>query len=460
MPDLIPNQNLGAMFGSSVGSGLGGGLGAGLQALAEHKLQELHGAKFWKSLGLDDETARSFAAAPEKLQRVLLDRLEGANVGSQGQQQQSQMGQQLMQQPNQNDLSHLAAQPEELGQLGQSIQQQMQQQGQPNQIQMLQMLGMLPQEQGVNPFMQQPQQMQKQQPSQNQLAQLQQMLQQQPQQPGKVTLGANPAERRHREMLKEQQLKRASKENAEAFKATSSYREKVNNQAEEYENNLFRIKEAKALEKEGNLNSQAYLTFLNAAGLEGVEGLINGDTSAYNKIMADFQKGAKDVYGGRITNQELEQFLKTIPNLYMSPSGRAKIFSMMEYWNRGGIEKQKIMTQIMKENGGIPPYDLHEQVIKRSKPRMDQLANKFKEDLKEALTLSQKQQGSSKLGTAAAHAAGKLVRNIPQGLAGAGLGAYGGARIGALGGPIGALGGGVLGGLAGLGGASLKRSKS
>jgi hypothetical protein len=340
---IVENPNASSrLFGA-----LGSGLGEGLAQLAQNKVQEVQGAKFWSSLGLPQETALAFARAPESVQKSLLDRLEGIGLGG-GQEQSSQ--QQINPQVNE---------------LGRSIQEQV---------------------------------------------------------PSGIRLGANSQERRHREILNEQKLARHSKENAAAFKATDAYRTELNNKAESAEGNLFRIKEAMDLEKEGNLNSQAYLTFLNAAGLENVEGLLSGDTQAYNKILADFQKGAKDVYNGRITNQDLDQFLKTIPSLYQSPQGRSRIFKMMEYWNKGDVEKQKIAQKITKENGGVPPYDIHEKVIKRSKPVIDHIAKQFKESLKEALTLTQKQQGSSKSSVAAAQIAGTAAKPVGGALLGAGIG--------------------------------------
>lgn len=393
MPELIPNQSLGGIFAQNLGSGLG----SGLENLIQHKLNEVQGVKLWKSFGLDDQTARSFASAPVELQKSLLDRLEGSSIGYQSHQ----------------------------GQIEQPMQQDQQQIGQ----------------------QQVPSQMQ-----QQQLNQLVQPIQQPEQQLGGFKLGPTKEERRHKEILNEQKLARQSKENSSAFKETAAYRTQLNDKAEAAEGNLFRIKEARALEKEGKLNSQAYLSFLNASGLENVEGLINGDTSAYNKILADFQKGAKEIYGGRISNAELEQFLKTIPTLNMSPSGRSKIFNMMEYWNRGDIEKQKLAQEIRKENGGVPPLDLQEQVIERSKSRLDKLAEKFKDNLKNALELAQRQQGSSKASVAASHGLGKLIKNLPRALTGAVGGAYLGSRVG----PAGIIPGAAAGGLAGLSGLGVK----
>ena len=124
----------------------------------------------------------------------------------------------------------------------------------------------------------------------------------------------------------------------------------------------------------------------------------------------------------------------------------------MKYWNRGAIEKQKIMREVIKENGGVPPMDLREQVIERSKPRLNKIADQFKKDVKEALELAKKTKGSSTFAVGASQAAGTLLNRLPKALAGAGIGAIGGGNLGKFLGPQGALIGAGIGGLAGLAG--------
>ncbi len=76
--------------GGNIGSAFGTGLGSGIQALANNKLQQIQqqqqtakAAQFWTGLGLDPQMAHQFASAPEAIQKSLLDRLEGVNLGGQ-----------------------------------------------------------------------------------------------------------------------------------------------------------------------------------------------------------------------------------------------------------------------------------------------------------------------------------------------------------------------------------------
>lgn len=78
--------------GGNIGSQFGTGISAGLQTLLGNKLGQIQqqqqtakAAQFWSGLGLDPKMAYQFASAPESIQKSLLDRLEGVNIGGQQQ---------------------------------------------------------------------------------------------------------------------------------------------------------------------------------------------------------------------------------------------------------------------------------------------------------------------------------------------------------------------------------------
>lgn len=80
---ILPQEE---SFGGKLGTGLGSGIGAGLQNLAQMKLNEISQQKqsalkgrFWQDLGLP----ASIGSLPDTVQRGLLDRLEGVNIGAQ-----------------------------------------------------------------------------------------------------------------------------------------------------------------------------------------------------------------------------------------------------------------------------------------------------------------------------------------------------------------------------------------
>lgn len=308
MPDLIPNQSLGSMFAQNLSSGLG----QGLQALAQHKINELtqqkevnEGAKFWKSLGLDDQTAYAFASTPKEVQKSLLDRLEGSNIG----QQQSQM-------------------------------------------------------QGIS---EQPMQ------QQNQLDALGQFAQQSQQKPGQLTLGANPIERRHRETLAQQ------KELAQ-HKETKELRHEIVQKSKAAKEDLRDLDRLEELQNSGKLDTPGYTEFLNRSGLD-IQALKSPESEEFQKIQANFLRNAKQYFGGRISNYEVESFLKTIPTLSNSNEGRKRIIANLKNIARGAIEYNSALKEVISENKGVPPFDLEERIDDKIDKRLDKISDQFKKDL-------------------------------------------------------------------------------
>lgn len=66
-----------------------------------------------------------------------------------------------------------------------------------------------------------------------------------------------------------------------------------------------------------------------AKALEGA----NAQTQLYIKNLAEWQKGAKEIYGARITNFDLQSFMAMLPTLANSEQGRRLILKQMKYVN-------------------------------------------------------------------------------------------------------------------------------
>jgi len=384
MADYIPNQSLGGMFAQSLGTGLG----EGLKALTEHKLGEVmkqkelnQGAQFWKSLGLDDQTAYAFASTPKEVQKSLLDRLEGASIG----------------QPQQ------AQQPSAMGQQGQIGQQQLAQAiSKPGQVG-------------------QPQQ----------ADQLQQPVQAQP---GQITLGANPLERRHRETLAQQ------KEIAQQ-KISKEVRHKIVEDKKVARQELHDLNRMEELNEGGKLDTPGYTSFLERSGLD-ISALRSPDSEEFQKIEAGFLKNIGSYFKGSISNNEITQFLKTVPNLSQSPEGRKRVIAMLKIPARAKLEYATALKEVLAKNKGIPPFDLEEQIEDIVDTRMDKLAEQFKRDLAKPVPKSQPQ-----FVTALQSAAGSAAKPVGGALLGAGIGSIFPGVGTALGAGLGALGGVGLGAL-------------
>lgn len=416
---------------------LGGGIGAGLNALAEHKLNEILKArqideqsKFWKGLGVPDDMARAISTQPPDVQKYLLDRLEGASLGGQ-QQEVSQPSANPIERAYSNDMQQPQQQPSYQDMFGS-------QEAVPSYRDFSGILSqMAPQQQqmSASPMMQQPQQ---------NIASP--MMQQGVQQVGATAprgpiIGPSSQERRHREILEEKRLNRMSKEQRENWKDTEKFREEVRKNGDSGKEELFLTDALKDIEKTGNLNEQAMIGLLQSAGLNDVPGLKSSDTEYFEKVTANFVKGAKAAFGGNVAVREMDAFLKTVPNLMQSPEGRKKIYAVMDYFARAKVEKNKVMNQIIKEHNGNAPRDLATEVEDRFEPKQKQLTEKFNTELSRALELNEKQQASPGWKALLAHYGGKALKSIPGALLGAGTGALKGGLPGAaIGAGLGVLG--------------------
>ena len=346
----------------TLGSSLGTGLGQGLAALAHGKLNQIvqqkeaeRNTQLWKSFGLPEETARSFASAPVELQKSLLDRLEGASFG--GQQQQAQPGQEGQQQvAQQQQMAPQQAQP------GQPVGQQ-QQAGQ------------------------------------------------------QITLGPSSVERRHRETLGQQ------KELAQ-YKATKEIRQEITKNAFEARQDLKDFDRMEALEKESKLDSAGYAEFLKRSGYD-IPALMNEGSEEFNKIQANFLRNAKTYFGARITDADLNQFLKMVPSLSQSPEGRKRVMANLRYISRAKLGYFDAMKEVIAENKGTPPMDLDERVFDKTEKKMDALVDKFKEDLAKPVP-----KGQNKFITALQAGAGDIVGGAGHAIKGAGKGAIAGYALG------------------------------
>ncbi len=220
-----------------------------------------------------------------------------------------------------------------------------------------------------------------------------------------------------------------SKRDIAQIKATkeelSDFRKK-HKVAKEDLQSLERLEE---LEKNNELDSETYNAFLEGMGLD-LPALRSPGSQEFNKIVNNFIRNIKDIFGARISNQELEQFMLTLPNLSQSPEGRKRVIANLKKVARTNYEYGKVAQEILRDHKGIPPIDIADQVEERIDKRLDKVSDQFKVDLKRPVPES-----GNKLGVALSYGAGKA---IP---------VTGGAVLGGLvGGPIGAALGGALGG--------------
>ncbi len=100
----------------------------------------------------------------------------------------------------------------------------------------------------------------------------------------------------------------------------------------------------------------------------------------FSKTINDFTVSAKDSYGSRVTNFDLNQFMKRLPNLANSEAGRKKIIEQMKIINDLNSLREKTLHDVIDKHGGIRniDYDEAERLTnKKIKKQTDELKKKF-----------------------------------------------------------------------------------
>lgn len=108
--------------------------------------------------------------------------------------------------------------------------------------------------------------------------------------------------------------------------------------------------------------------------------LANAETQAFVKTINDFTTKAKDSFGARVTNFELNRFMKRLPTLLNTEEGRSVILRQMEIINQiNNLHDQALLDAFDKE-GGLRniDYDKAKKIAdKQSKPMVENLKKEF-----------------------------------------------------------------------------------
>lgn len=230
------------------------------------------------------------------------------------------------------------------------------------------------------------------------------------------SLFTSPHEKREQEKLamKKQQLN--SQEKLLALKETKKYVETLKDQEKAARESDLRLNRMVKLVERGKLPNAGLWSFLTkiedlgplatgAAGaalghvfpgighaVGGIVGALSSplagaaksviktgspDIEEFEKLSADFVKNAKQYFGSRLTDADLRVFMQTLPTLMQTDAGKKKVIENLSALNElAGIEA-KAARAIIKENGGIPPLDIEQQVKDRVSDKLDAVAKRF-----------------------------------------------------------------------------------
>lgn len=104
------------------------------------------------------------------------------------------------------------------------------------------------------------------------------------------------------------------------------------------------------------------------------------DSQEFVKIMNDFLSGAKDTFGARVSNFEVNSFMRRLPSLLNTSEGRERVLQQMSIINEiNRLHSDSVLEEIDKR-GGVRKIDLDtaEKIArKKIKPEIDALKNEY-----------------------------------------------------------------------------------
>lgn len=106
------------------------------------------------------------------------------------------------------------------------------------------------------------------------------------------------------------------------------------------------------------------------------------EAQRYVKTLNEFSAGAKDTFGSRVTNFDLQQYLLRYPNLLNSSDGRKQIYQQMKIVNDINSIHYKNLKNVYDKAGGIRSIDsdaAESMAEKLSEPKVNELTKKFNE---------------------------------------------------------------------------------
>lgn len=175
----------------------------------------------------------------------------------------------------------------------------------------------------------------------------------------------------------------AYKKQLDIDKSTEKTYENILERHKSATENDWRLSKLGALVEKGNLASPLAAALIKTAGIKGfgidLSALMNADSQEFQKLSTDFIKGAKAIFGARVTEGEIRLFLQTVPTLMQTAEGKRRVIRNMKLFNQADKIRFNIMSQIIDENNGNRPKNLGKLVEQRAKPQLDVIGKKFSE---------------------------------------------------------------------------------
>jgi hypothetical protein len=150
-----------------------------------------------------------------------------------------------------------------------------------------------------------------------------------------------------------------------------------------------RLARMKELVEGKNLNrprTAALVNFIKAKGWgPDLSNLLTEESQEYDKLLQGFLPDAKAMFGIRMTDTDLKEFMKGMPDLMKSRGGKRRMLHNMEIVNDTAILRKKVGDMIIRDNGNKVPNDLENLIDKRASKQLTALAEKFKAGFKKPI---------------------------------------------------------------------------
>ncbi|CDK30836.1 hypothetical protein [Candidatus Babela massiliensis] len=348
MPQVINEPSLGGNIGAGLGSGLNQGLQSLVQNLITNKQQQQQRQNTisgLQALGISPQDASQLQGLPESLQSIVLKNylgsagntgldqvlsaIRGEPVASQGATLSNLLGIFPQQEPQSSELANL---------LGGVPQQQNISSETPDLAPIPLPPGKTLQEALRNPRI-----------TPDQRLKIEKMIQQREQHSEKQSLA-------ERKFNAEQERIRSHDSRVEQAKIDKEtlpiYQENIKLAKNADENNKRLDRMEKILAK-GNLGTPIFNATIKklSKGIFGfgidLSSLMTADAQEFEKLSAQFASGAKEVFPGRVTNLDLESYMKQIPNLSQSAAGIQRIINSMRTANKAALLRKDTMIQLI-----------------------------------------------------------------------------------------------------------------
>jgi len=370
---VIKPHEMGYNFGEDLGSKLGTGLQQGLRGVAEAKISQMLGkhqqeqqrqqqeqqSQAFQQAGFSPQDVALLQQFPPEIQFKLLSSLQS------GAQQEQQMQPQMQQQP-QLTLSDLLGDKQSqqnaimqaLGKTNIKQQQEPIQRGATKSLQPLTPAQKI----AANPY----------ETPQEKLAK--RKMEQQ--------------EKQFQQKEKREERKLSHIQQREIDKETLPVYTEISKEAKAAKANDMRLNRMEKLINKGDLTNSKWAAVLHGLEHTPVIGKVASsilkastykpDTLEFEKLTYDFLKDAKSVFGSRLTNFDVDSYLKTLPNLTLSDVGKKRVIQNLKLFNKAAEIRKKTMDEIIYKNEGLRPRNLDSLVDKIASKELDSLAEEFK----------------------------------------------------------------------------------